>query len=135
MLYYAQLFANHMNSEGVKFSEEKENVIKVVYTGDNLDSIPVYVFFDKDGDPLVTFKCWNIINFKSNREAAINACNEMNAKFRWIKFYIDDDGDIIAEMDAMIDDATCGKECLYLVRRAVSIIDDAYPTFVKARWA
>lgn len=135
MLYYARIFADHMTSEGIKFTEENDHVIKVSYSADNLDTIPVYVFFDEDNEPLISCKCWSILNFKNNKDAGIQACNELNARFRWVKFYIDDDSDVIAVIDAMIDEETGGEECLSLVRRMVSIIDDAYPTFAKARWA
>ena len=134
MVHYAQLFVNHMIEQGVKYTEQKENVIKVVYSGDNLDTIPIYVFFDKDGDSLISCKCWDILSFKNNKAAGIAVCNALNARFRWVKFYIDDDADVVADLDAVIDDETCGAECLQLVRRMVSIIDDAYPDIIKARF-
>ncbi len=135
MFPYAQLFVNHMNANGIKYTEENERVIKVAYGGDNMDSIAVYVFFDKDGEPMIQCKSWNILNFKNNVDKGIVVCNQLNAKYRWVKFYIDDDSDVICELDAMIDEETCGNECLTLVRRIVSIVDEAYPVLAKARWA
>ena len=135
MQRYAQLFCNYMDRVGVKYTEQKENVIKVVYTGDNMDSIPVVVIFDKDGDPLVSFKCWSIMSFKNKEDSALKICNDLNAEYRWVKFYLDSDIEIAASMDAMIDADTCGEECLTLVKRVVSIVDDVYPRFAKARWS
>ena len=132
---YKKLFISHMEAEGIKYTDTDEFIVKVVYTGDNLKSIPVYVFFDKDNDPIVQLKCWNIGNFKDKEAKGIIACNEMNAHYRWIKFYLDKDSDIVADCDAYIDAATCGKECLSLVRRMVNITDEAYPTFARAMWA
>jgi len=134
MANYKQLFMRYMDQEGIKYTDTDDYVVKVVYTGDNLKSIPVFVFFDKDGDPLVQLKCWEIANFKNKEAKAMIACNQMNKEWRWIKFYLDDDADIIAGCDAYIDEATCGSECLSLVRRMVNIVDDAYPTFGKALW-
>ena len=48
---------------------------------------------------------------------------------------MDKDGDIIAQIDAYIDERTCGYECASLVRRVVNITDEAYPTFMKALWS
>ena len=135
MLKYAQLFVDYLDIKGIKYTVIDERTVKVVYNGDNLDSIPVFVFFDKDGDNLVAFKCWDIANFKSAPEKGINACNELNAAWRWVKFFIDKDFDVVADIDAIVDDRTCGEICLALVRRVVSIVDDAYPTLAKARWA
>ena len=136
MQIYASEFSSYLDEQGIKYTEtDQDNVFKVVYGGDNLDTIPVYVFFDEDGDPYVQFKCWNIANFNGKQEAAIAVCNSLNAEYRWVKFYIDSDNDVVASIDAMISVDSCGEECLSLVRRVVHIVDDAYPQIAKARWA
>lgn len=136
MATYRDLFVRHLNIEGIKFVEyEDQNHIKITYEGDNLNTIPIHIFFDEDGDPYVQFKCWDIQNFKGKEAKGILACNMINKQYRWVKFYLDDDADIVASIDGYIDIASCGEECLSLVRRVVSITDDAYPTFAKAKWA
>ena len=130
---YKNLFMRHMDRNNIKYTDVRENVVRVVYTGDNLRTIPVFVFFDAEGDPLVSFKCWEIANFKNEKMAAgIIACNELNNKYRWVKFYLDDDSDVVAQIDAYVDDETCGGECLSLVRRMVHIVDGGYPTLMQA---
>lgn len=129
MLMYKRLFMQHMDNEGVKYTDHKEHIVKVVYGGDNLKSIPIYIVFDKEGDALVQLKCWDIANLKNKVGRAMIACNELNNKYRWVKFYIDKDGDINGELDAIVDAASAGEECLSLVRRMVNIIDEAYPVF------
>ena len=63
------------------------------------------------------------------------ACNKANCRFRWVKFYLDDDNDIVANADVLIDEYTVGEECAGIVSRIDSIIDDAYPDFMRAMWA
>ncbi len=135
MQYFAQAFMEYMDREGVKYTKQKDHVVKVAYSGDNMDSIPIFVFFDEDNEPLVAFKCWDIMNFKSNEAAALVVCNTLNSEYRWVKFFLDKDKDIVASLDAMVDRQTCGEECLSLVRRMVNILDDVYPRIAKARWA
>ena len=135
MANYKQLFMRYMDAEGIKYVDRDEFVVKVTYTGDNMKSIPVFVFFDEDGDPIVQMKCWDIANFKGKEAKAVLACNEMNKNWRWIKFHLDDDADIVASIDAYIEPTTCGEECMRLVRRVVNITDEAYPTFARALWA
>lgn len=135
MANYKNLFMRFMDRNNIKYTDVKENVVKVVYTGDNLKTIPVFVFFDADGDPLVSFKCWEIANFKDEKMAGgIVACNQLNNKYRWVKFYLDDDCDVVAQIDAYIDEDTCGSECTSLVKRMVNIVDEGYPTFMRAIW-
>ena len=135
MQKYAREFTMYLDSQGIKYTEQNENVVKVIYEGENLNTISIFVIFDEDGENLVQIRSWEIINFKNSEAKAYIACNEMNDNYRWLKFYIDGDADIVAEMDAVIDMDTCGEVCLSLVRRAVRIIDKAYPTFAKARWS
>ena len=59
---------------------------------------------------------------------ALICCNKCNMRFRWIKLYIDDDNDLIAETDGIIAGDTVGDECLELLYRMVSICDDCYGT-------
>lgn len=135
MVNYKSLFMRHMDREGVKYTEMDNRVVKVVYTGDNLKTIPVYVFFDADGAPLISVKCWEIANFKDDKMAGgMIACNMLNKEYRWVKFFLDDDSDVVAQIDAYVDESTCGGECLSLVKRMVNIIDEGYPTFMRAIW-
>ena len=135
MANYKQLFMNYMDREGIKYVDRDDFVVKITYSGDNLKTIPIYVFFDEDGDPLVQFKCWDIAEFKGKEAKGIITCNSVNKQYRWVKFYLDDDADVVASIDAYIDADTCGSECLSLVRRIVNITDDVYPEFAKAMWA
>ncbi len=132
MANYKQVFMNYMDSKGIKYTEKNERTVRVAYNGDNLRTIPVYVSFDKDGEPLAQFRCWEIANFKDKIAQALFVCNQLNAKYRWIKFYLDDDKDILCECDAYVDERTGGVICLNLVRRMVNIIDESYPTIMKA---
>lgn len=133
---YKQAFMSYMDQEGIKYQDKGEFVVSVTYTGDNLKSIPIMVFFDKDGEGLVQLVCWEICNFSEEKQAAgLLCCNQLNSKFRWVKFYVDNDRDTRAELDAIIDPETVGRECLALVRRMVRIVDDAYPTLMAARFA
>ena len=140
MQIYAQAFIEFMDKNDIKYTEQKENVLKIVYDGENMDSIPVFAIFDDEGDPVVQFKCWNILNFKNNKEKGIEICNSLNCEYRWLRFYVDDDCDVVVSVDAVLgedsylDDA-CGEMCMFYLKRVISILDEAYPQIAKARWA
>ena len=129
MAYYKDLFTRHMESKGIRYTDIDEHSVRVVFNGENLKSIIVYVFFDQDGDPLVQFKCWDIANFRGREETGYRACNQANDRWRWAKFYLDRESDLNACIDAYIDASSCGEICLSLLGRLVDIIDSAYPTF------
>lgn len=132
---YKNLTMRYLDGEGIKYTDPGENRLRIVYTGDNLKSIPVLVVFDKDGDPLVQFFCFEICNYKGKEDKGIQVCNEMNNKYRWVKYYVDSDSDIVCTIDAHIDSLSCGEEVLELVRRVVNITDEAYPSFMRGLWS
>ena len=135
MANYKQLFVDYMNSHNIIYTEVNDHVVRVSYTGDNMKSIPVFVFFDENGDNIVQLFCMEIANFKDNMAAGLVACNELNTKYRWVKFYLGSDNEIICTIDAYLDQYSCGEECRNLVGRVVSIVDEAYPTFMRALWS
>jgi len=132
---YKRAFIEYMDENDIKYNDVDDFCVSVTYGGENMKTITVYAFFDKDGDEMVQFCCMEIAGFKSNEDAGIAACNAVNAKYRWTKFYIDGDGDLMCDIDAYLDENSCGEVCMNLVRRMVNIVDEVYPTFMRALWA
>ena len=59
------------------------------------------------------------------------ACNALNVQYRWVKFCIDNDNDIMVEDDAIVSPETAGEECFELVIRTAQIINDVKPTLMR----
>ena len=59
-------------------------------------------------------------------------CNALNAQFRWLKFYIDKDNDIMVEDDAILTPETAGEECFELLARTAGILDKAKAELMRA---
>ena len=135
MSKYAALFKEYLNKEDAPFYDLDERAVRMVTDGDNFKNISVYALFDKDGDNNVQYRCADIMNFKDNEAAALVACNEVNKKFRWVKFYLNDEAEIVAETDAYLSEENCGDECFSLMLHMFSIIDKAYVEFMKAKIA
>ena len=135
MQAYMKKFMEKMDEEGIKYTEMDETTLRVCFNCDNIKSVNAMVVFDEDGKNLVQFRCWEIESFKNKETEALALCNELNYHFRWVKFFVDKDMDIVALLDAMLEEETAGDECLSLLMRFVNIVDDAYPAIAKARWA
>lgn len=135
MSNYKSAYLAHMDSEGIKYTERDENSVVVSYGGDNMQSIRITVIFDKDGGNQVHFVNWDIGNYKDKVAKALVICNAMNKRWKWAKFYIDDDYDVTVDSDALVSADSVGPECMEMVVRLVDIIDKSYPEFMKAKWA
>ncbi len=134
MANYKSIFMSHMDHENVIYTDENEYIVRVAYKGDNLKTIPMFVRFDKDDAPYARIRCTEIANFKGKEEIGIRLCNELNNEYRWLKFYLNEDAELVAALDTYMDEYTCGFFCLDLVKRSVTIIDEAYPKIARAMW-
>lgn len=134
MTDYKKIFLNYLDENNVHYTDHSEFAVRVPYSGENLKTIPMFVSFDREGKAFANIKCFEIANFKGKEEQGLRLCNELHNKYRWLKFYLDSDLDLIACLDTYFDAHTCGFFCLDLVMRAVSIIDETYPQIVRAMW-
>ncbi len=132
---FKDLYLAYMDANGIKYTDRDERAVRVAYTGDNLKTIPVMVIFNEDDRGVVALRCWEIADVPAEKFVDIlTICNELNNKYRWVKFSIDKDNALVASLDAYIDETTCGEECSELVRRMIGIVDEAYPDIMKGLW-
>ena len=130
---YKEKFVQFLAAKGVKYIDHDERVVELRYGAENITSLRILVFFDRNNENAVHFVGTDICTFKDEKiPAALVTCNQLNGKFRWIKFYIDEDQEMRAEADAVLDINSVGEECYELVGRLVGIVDEAYPDIMKA---
>lgn len=132
-------FIQALDQRGTKYTtrtmDNGKDLVKVVYRGENADSITVNLVFNADCED-VAVRSFSICKIPETKIPAIMLkLNDLNARFRWLKFYMDSDNEITAEMDAVITPVTAGPVCVELMLRSVNIIDDAYPELMKALWS
>lgn len=90
-------------------------------------TVAVRAVFDDDGHT-VAVRCFRLAHAKEDRFIdVLKICNELNNRFRWVKFVIDKDDDINMEIDCIVNEETAGEVVLELVQRLCSIVDEAYP--------
>lgn len=133
----AKLFSEYLEQRNVKYFVADTDVIRVSFTGKNCPSIRISFIFGDDGRD-VAIRSYSLAKVDENDHAkhaiACYACSLLNSQYRWIKFYLDEDNEITAADDAVIDPYTTGEECYELLMRTVDIIDKAYPIIMKTVW-
>ncbi|MBR5479668.1 MAG: YbjN domain-containing protein [Clostridia bacterium] len=65
----------------------------------------------------------------------IFACNEINATYKWVKYYVDHDGDLMIKSDAILSTDDGGEEAFELLLRVIKISEDAKPIIMKTIYA
>ena len=134
MANYLEIVKEFFGAEGINFRERDDGrSITVPFTGENLKTIPINLLFDPDGEHIVLEDCCDVVKVSENKvEKAYALCNELNEKFRWVKFYVDSDRDIRVQLDAIMSEDNAGEVCREIVYRMVNIIDGAYIEIVRA---
>lgn len=127
----AKLFIDNLNSKDLHFSvEEKEGgktIVQIpfdnrnhrfVFTGDNGEYLSMYTLFESVP--------------QDNFADALIVCNQLNAKYKWLKFYIDEDFDLMIDDDAILDPSNAADEAFELLYRRVNLLKEVKPTLMKA---
>ncbi len=128
-------YMTYMKENKIYFSDRDELSLSVTYSCENAGSVTVYVRFDDDDSGCAHFSVSGIASCDaSSRNAGLAACNQLNSRYRWVKFYLDSDNKVAADSDAMAFPETSGEVFSLLVQRMVTVIDAAYPKLLEASY-
>jgi len=133
----AKMFKAFLDSQEVKnsFVDDEQNVIRVGWNLHNT-SITMLFSFDED-DHDVHIQGFDFLKVaEENYAKSLKVVNDLNQKYRWVKFTLDTERGMVAvEDDAIIDVDTCAAEVNELMLRMAHIVDESYPVFMKAMWS
>ncbi len=125
-------FANYLDKIGIQWIDIDNNAMSIQLGGNHLRSIEIAVIFASDSVDFVSISNWKIASAKGKERIAVELCNSLNNHYRWIKFYVDEDSDIVCHLDAMIVGDGVGAICFNAVKRVAIISDEAYPEIIKS---
>ena len=132
MVTCAEAFTANLDSKEIRYTVcERENggiIIQVPFSG----KVTNVIF---DGDDNGTHPALRTVfeTCPSDRIAdVLVVCNQMNQRFRWVKFYVDNDSDVMIEDDAIVTPENAGEELFELLIRTVNIMKDAKPSIMRA---
>ncbi len=127
----AKAFADNLEAKNLHYKvKEYDDKTLVIFPYENRET--TFLFLGEDG---VNAQMMTVIESMGNDEKfveAVMACNQQNRRFRFVKFIVDDDNDIMALSDAILDVSTAGEECFELLVRTLKTIKEARPQIMKA---
>ncbi|WP_415930076.1 YbjN domain-containing protein [Zhenpiania hominis] len=142
MIYKAtMLIQQEMDKKELKYYVEEFDDRSILYAGFGIENGPsVRVqFISRDNDNDVAIFLFGLVNGVSedNMDKMLNAINECNKKYRYLKFYVDDDRNVNVEYDIPIeaDDNSVGAEACEIFVRFMQITNECYPMLMKVIWS
>ena len=95
-------------------------------------------FISTDDDNDVGVRIYSLVTSvqEEKRMAVLEACNRLNATYRFITFELDRDNDVCAAFDfpAATSDESLGHSVMEILTRVVGILEDVYPLLMKAMY-
>ena len=129
-------YMRYMDNRGIRYRIINENHLEISFRGKNMNTISISVLFNGAGKNDVSFYCFDIASVKDDNKyaSALVLCNELNLKYSWIKFFIDENRNVTAGIYALVDISSVGSECSNLVNIMVDIVDECYPKYMQILW-
>lgn len=135
------LIAETFEKRGVKFDVVNHHGSEQLLAGFSVNCGPNVImrFISCDNDNDVAARIFGLIanTPKEKRSRVMEACNVLNHKIRYMKFYLDADGDINVEYDFPVHtlDDGIGEMAFEIFVRMMQILDSEYSIFMKALYS
>lgn len=132
----AKLFEAYVKSQEYHIDtvNDSDNILRMGFDL-NATEISIFITFSEDEDT-VALHGMNFIKIpKGKSECLYKICNECNTKYRWVKFGLDEENEVlVVRADAWIQLDNCADVTFKLVHSMAEIVDEVYPVFMKALW-
>lgn len=135
------LIAETFEKRDVKFDVVNHRGSEQLLAGFSVDCGPNVImrFISHDNDNDVAVRIFGLVSNtpKEKRTRVMEACNVLNHKIRYMKFYLDTDGDINVEYDFPVHspDEGIGEMAFEIFVRMMQILDSEYSIFMKALYS
>lgn len=139
MIYKASnLITETFDAHGIKYDVVEREDASIVEAGFAVESGPQVVahFISRDDDNDVAVRIFGLVCKvpETRRPAVMEACNTLNRKIRFVKFYLDRENSVNVEADLPVrtDDCCLGECCFELFIRLMKILDDEFHILAEA---
>ena len=135
------LIAEAFEERGVKFDVVSHHGNEQLLAGFSVDCGPNVImrFISRDNDNDVAAGIFGLITntHTEKRARVMEACNVLNHKIRYMKFYLDTDGNINVEYDFPMHspDNGIGEMAFEIFARMMHILNSEYSVFMKALYS
>lgn len=130
----AELFTAFLEAKQLAFEagtdSDGDSLVEFPYKGKTTRMF----FCDDDGKYLSLYLIYEQVPEEKIADV-IFACNELNSKFKWIKFYVDSRNNVVLQDDAILSVESAADEAFELLVRMIQISDDVKNTIMKAIYA
>ncbi len=142
MIYKAtNLISEVFDQRGLKYGINETEGASMVEAGFEIEGGPDVMvrFISNDDDNDVAVRVFGLMHRipATKRSVILEACNTLNVKMRFLKFCLDHDSNVNAEVDlpVHVDDDCLGECCFELFARIMLILEKEYHVLAEALYS
>ena len=137
------LIQEAFNNHNIKYRIVETEQLSFIDAGYNIQGGPTVRFHfisqDRDDSNDVQIRIFGLLNKISadKRGVILEACNRINSELRFLKFYVDKEGNLSGQADlpTKISEDCVGECCFELFVRSMQILDQCYHYFPEAYYS
>ena len=136
-----------LDKQEMKYGEDvsedgEEHIIRMRQQLDNGSVVSIAIVVTENGDTndFIKIKYFGLVRLEENsdRTAFIEKLNEWNSAYRYVKFAVDDEQDVVVDIDLPLDLHTGvfqAENFMAMVGVGLQVLEEVYPALMKLRWA
>lgn len=126
-----EIISKHFSDRGIKYRTREVGDLGLVEAGFDGDYIKNLIirYISRDNDNDVSVRTSEIARYpEDKRDLGLRRIAKLNDKYRFLKFVMDDEGDVSAQFDFPVEtgDNCLGPMAREIFIRAINIIDESY---------
>ncbi|EFR40803.1 MULTISPECIES: YbjN domain-containing protein [Selenomonas] len=136
-----------LDKQEMKYGEDvsedgEDHIIRMRQQLDNGSVVSIAIVVTENGDTndFIKIKYFGLVRLEENsdRTAFIEKLNEWNSAYRYVKFAVDDEQDVVVDIDLPLDLHTGvfqAENFMAMVGVGLQVLEEVYPALMKLRWA
>lgn len=136
-------FTKAMESNNIKFEHQsvgeegrKKEYVRIGFSGNNFTGLTFHIYFDEEESCSAQMLCDDICKFTESKNLLmLQTVNALNAKYRWVTFFMSENGRVNASMSVAFTEDTSEQLLMKNLEHLIRIVDIAYPILMKALYA
>ena len=136
-----------LDKQEMKYGEDvsedgEDHIIRMRQQLDNGSVVSISIVVTENGDTndFIKIKYFGLVRLEENsdRTAFIEKLNEWNSAYRYVKFAVDDEQDVVVDIDLPLDlhaGVFQAENFMAMVGVGLQVLEEVYPALMKLRWA
>ena len=130
MLDCAEYFIDFLDSKEITFDSKEDDdgdvTVTIPYEGKRMICI-----FSGENGKFLSIYCFYEETPAGKVYDMIDVCNQLNKTYKWVKFYLDKDNDVTAQIDALLTRSTAADVAFDMLIRMIDILKEAKPIIMR----